>query len=624
MLECARTRGPCSLKPLLDPPPPPPPPPAPFPWVYVWGLVSFFGAFGSLYKLYLWREVKRKTSEKDIWRPRNKMKRPYSERDLPDCVQYLIIGTGAAGWAAYRAIMQHDKFAKVFFITKEDFVPYRRPPLSKHMWWNKDPPDVKKLHYVEDSTRKTALNADCADFMDPIKFYRKKTGPAVSLASGWCVLRIDADDHVAWVKTMCGERPIYYERCLLAPGAKPKKLDIIKAAPKAVRDKICLMRTIRDFEIAFRKVKESKHVTVVGAGPLGCELAWFLGKMNTIVERGEDEPPIEIVHVYKDKGVLSGILPEYLGVWAAEQIKCAQVTQIPKAQVYDVFETKDGRLEMTLSNGKSLVTDYAFFALGAEPRVDIAEDSTLEKDDVNGGYLVNTELEARTHLYIAGDAASVYSQWRNTRLRMEHYLNAEEQGFVAGANMTGFWLPCNMEPHYWLRLGESLQVEGFVAGANMTGFWLPCNMEPHYWLRLGESLQVEVIGEVGACMPIVGLFKECEDEESVADADRLITKEQGKRTCYKKKPKGTEYYNRYKRGMLFYLRDEIVVGFVFWNLPAIDDRLEVCNELLRAQPSYREINTLAELLGFVGTQCVYKPPELLEEIGPCIKRFKTW
>ncbi|KAJ8721101.1 hypothetical protein PYW08_006566 [Mythimna loreyi] len=592
MIDCARQRGPCSLKPLLDPPPPPPPPPPPFPWIYVVGVLSFFGAFGSMYKLYLWREMKRKMREKDIWRPRNKVKRPYSERDLPDCVQYLIIGTGAAGWAAYRAIMQHDKFAKVFFITKEDFLPYRRPPLSKLMWWNKDPPDVKTLHYIEDSKRKTALNAECIDFMDPIKFYRKKRGPAVSLASGWCVLRIDPDDHVAWVKTMCGERPIYYERCLLAPGVKPKNLDIIKAAPKAVRDKICRLRTIRDLEIAFRRVKEAKHVTVVGAGPLGCELAWYLGKMNTVVERKEDEPPIEIVHVYKDKGVLSGILPEYLGEWAAEQIKCAQVTQIPKAQVYDVFETKDGRLEMTLSNGKSLVTDYAFFAIGAEPRVDIAEDSTLERDFVNGGYLVNTELEARTHLYIAGDAASYYHQWRDTRLRVEHYLNAEEQGFVAGANMTGFWLPCNMEPHYWL--------------------------------RLGESLQVEVIGEVGACLPIVGLFKECEDIESDEDADRLITKEKGDRTCFKKRPEGTEYFNRYKRGMLFYLRDEIVVGFVFWNLPPIEDRLEVCNELLRAKPSYQEINTLAELLGFPGSKCVYKPPELEEDKGPCITRFKTW
>lgn len=62
------------------------------------------------------------------------------------------------------------------------------------------------------------LNAQCSDFLDPVSFYRKKNGPALSIATGWCVLRIDADDHVAYIKTMGGERPIYYERCLLAPG----------------------------------------------------------------------------------------------------------------------------------------------------------------------------------------------------------------------------------------------------------------------------------------------------------------------------------------------------------------------------------------------------------------------
>lgn len=39
-------------------------------------------------------------------------------------------------------------------------------------------------------------------------------------------------------------------------------------------------------------------------------------------------------------------------------------------------------------------------AIGAEPREELAEPSFLELDTVNGGFLVNTELEARTHLYV--------------------------------------------------------------------------------------------------------------------------------------------------------------------------------------------------------------------------------
>ncbi|KAH9638479.1 hypothetical protein HF086_016804 [Spodoptera exigua] len=208
---------------------------------------------GQAYRMYLWREMQEVASDKVVYRlkilssvhpvpyiklnliwtgrPRRKIKRPYHDRDLPACVQYLIVGTGAAGWAAYRAIMEHDKYAKVFFITKEDSVPYQRPPLSKEMWLNPEPPDPKVMAYVQDDRKKT-------------------------------------------------------------------------------------------------KVKEAQHVTVIGAGPLGCELAWHLGRMNKTFPR-EDAPPLELVHVYKDKGILSGILPEYLGVWAAEHIKCEGVKLVP-------------------------------------------------------------------------------------------------------------------------------------------------------------------------------------------------------------------------------------------------------------------------------------------------------
>lgn len=49
------------------------------------------------------------------------------------------------------------------------------------------------------------------------------------------------------------------------------------------------------------------------------------------MERPEDEDPIEFVHVIKDKGLLAGTLPEYLGEWAVEKIKCEGVTVMPKS-----------------------------------------------------------------------------------------------------------------------------------------------------------------------------------------------------------------------------------------------------------------------------------------------------
>ncbi|CAG5057879.1 unnamed protein product [Parnassius apollo] len=305
---------------------------------------------------------KKEKSDSDvsmIGRPRRVTKRPFHYKDLPPCVQYLIIGAGAAAWAAYRSIIEHDKKAKVFFISKEDCLPYDRPPMSKHMWWNPDPPDIEKLNYIQDWKKKTMYLSEYNKFMDPVKFYRTKSGPAVSIATGYCVQRVDADYHVAWVKTQCGEQPIYYERCLLAPGSKPKQLSMFKSAPKPVRDRVCTLRTIRDLEIAYRSVKAAKHVAIIGGGPLGCELAWHLGRMNKMdLDVDPEKQPLEIVHIYKDKGIMAGVLPEYLGEWAAEKIKNEGVTVKPKTQVYDAFQSADGRLKLTLSDGSSVVTDY--------------------------------------------------------------------------------------------------------------------------------------------------------------------------------------------------------------------------------------------------------------------------
>lgn len=46
------------------------------------------------------------------------------------------------------------------------------------------------------------------------------------------------------------------------------------------------------------------------------------------------------------------------------------------------------------------ISAQVLVAVGAEPRMELAEPSFLEQDPVNGGFLVNTELEARTHLYV--------------------------------------------------------------------------------------------------------------------------------------------------------------------------------------------------------------------------------
>lgn len=72
---------------------------------------------------------------------------------------------------------------------------------------------------------------------------------------------------------------------------------------------------------------------------------------------------------------------------------------ISETEVVEVKE-KDNKLQLTLNNGKSLLVDFALVAIGSTPNTELAKDSGLEVDPELGGYLVNTELQARTDVYI--------------------------------------------------------------------------------------------------------------------------------------------------------------------------------------------------------------------------------
>lgn len=61
---------------------------------------------------------------------------------------------------------------------------------------------------------------------------------------------------------------------------------------------------------------------------------------------------------------------------------------------------EENRLKLKLSDGSQLTVDQVVLAVGVEPNTTMAEKSDLEVDPDFGGYLVNTELQARSNLFI--------------------------------------------------------------------------------------------------------------------------------------------------------------------------------------------------------------------------------
>ncbi|EFX84224.1 hypothetical protein DAPPUDRAFT_27414, partial [Daphnia pulex] len=81
-------------------------------------------------------------------------------------------------------------------------------------------------------------------------------------------------------------------------------------------------------------------------------------------------------------------------------------------------------------------TDHVVSVVGWNANTDLAVASGLEIDSNFGGYGVNTELEARSTVWLVGDAAFL-CDIKLVRRRMEHSYHAVVSGRLAGENNTG-------------------------------------------------------------------------------------------------------------------------------------------------------------------------------------------
>jgi len=82
--------------------------------------------------------------------------------------------------------------------------------------------------------------------------------------------------------------------------------------------------------------------------------------------------------------------------------------------------TKDEKISIKLDDGREIPADHVVVAVGIDIDHQIAQKSGLEFDSRRGGLIVNSELESRRDIYVAGDAANFYDQ-RLGRRRVEHY-----------------------------------------------------------------------------------------------------------------------------------------------------------------------------------------------------------
>lgn len=249
------------------------------------------------------------------------------------------------------------------------------------------------------------------------------------------------------------------------------------------------------------------------------------------------------------------------------------VNVVPNVDVVSVEETKDKRINLKLNNGSSIETDYVVLAVGLEPNVDLAASAGLELDEVHGGYLVNSELQARNSIWIAGDACCFYDI-KLGRRRVEHHDHAVVSGRLAGENMTGAGKP------YW--------------------------HQSMFWSDLGPDIGFEALGLIDSSLPTVGVFTKLEAEksnESQTVSEDKSADEQVKMEEKEKLPTQSDQStlnvarvpdpnDDYEKGVVFYLQKDKVVGILLWN---VFNRMSIARRIINESKSYEDLSEVAKL-----------------------------
>ena len=302
-------------------------------------------------------------------------------------MEYLIIGSGVAGYSALKELLNLDPNAKITMVTSDRYYPYDRPPLSKY--------------YLRGEMERDKLFFESPDFYKSLKVILGKS--VTKLGKGEAVLE---DGSV-----------IPFDKALIATGGRPRRLGIPGENLRGVH----YLRTLDDCDSLKADIVGKKEVVIVGGGFIGMEVASSLTMLGLKVRVIEIKP--YIWNTFVDEKV-SRFIQQYFERKGVEFVLNEGVKEIEG----------DERVKgVVTTGGKRLNAEVVLIAVGIVPNVEIAQNSGIE---VSNGIVVNEYLETNMEgVYSAGDVANIPIEGK--RVRIEHWNNADYTGKLAARNMVG-------------------------------------------------------------------------------------------------------------------------------------------------------------------------------------------
>jgi 3-phenylpropionate/trans-cinnamate dioxygenase ferredoxin reductase subunit len=325
---------------------------------------------------------------------------------MPQATQtFVIVGASLAGAKAAETLRSEGFDGRVVLIGDEARRPYERPPLSKEYLRGEKDFDAAAVH--------------------PAGFYDEQD---IELRSSSLVTAIDPA--AASVTLSSGEQ-IAYDRLLLATGATPRRLPV----PGAELPGVLYLRSADDADTLRQAIGPDAQVVVIGAGWIGAEVAASARQLGAAVAMVElAAVPLERVlgaevgAIYRDLHASHGVDLHFgVGVEAIVGSKTVEAVR--------------------LSDGTELPASAVVVGVGVAPRVELAHAAGLAVED---GVVVDEHLETSVPgIFAAGDVANAFHPRYGTRIRLEHWSAALNQGPAAARAMLGQRVVYDRTPYFF-------------------------------------------------------------------------------------------------------------------------------------------------------------------------------
>lgn len=339
-----------------------------------------------------------------------------------DAMRIVIVGSGQAG-VECAASLRHNGFAgSIMIIGEEVDLPYQRPPLSKEF-----------LKSVDDSSL-------------PLRGESFYVANNIDLRSGLIVERIKRDTNEVLLSN--GE-VLQYDHLVIATGAR-NRMPPVDGLNKS---DVVELRSLADARALTARLPVLKHVTIIGGGFIGLEVAALLRQRDINVEVVEAADRLMGRVLSPQMSALFVPIHEQMGTKLHLNVFARSV------------EAKGGGYRIMLSDGEAISTDVVVVAAGVVPNVELALDAGL---DVENGIIVDAHLLTSDPAISAiGDCAVHPNPWSHIdgRIRLESVQNAVDQGKLVAARLTGKAGIYNSLPWFWSHQGHAkLQIAGLSTG----------------------------------------------------------------------------------------------------------------------------------------------------------------